>query len=161
MQGIKPKGICRFCAGKCPGRKTNWCSDACVTQYLIACNDPKTIDAMVYERDHGVCHSCGIDLEVFLQDLSRIPLDRIASNTWRLKGFVPEAKLEAFTPTLGGVKALLEQIYQSRLWQVHHVLPVSEGGGLCPLEGFQTLCLACHKRIHKNGTTRNNKRSLQ
>jgi 5-methylcytosine-specific restriction protein A len=30
-------------------------------------------------------------------------------------------------------------------WEAHHIIPVSEGGGQCGLENYQTLCIACHK----------------
>lgn len=31
------------------------------------------------------------------------------------------------------------------LWQADHIVPVVEGGGECGLDGFRTLCTACHK----------------
>ena len=30
------------------------------------------------------------------------------------------------------------------VWEADHVVPVSEGGGLCGLDGYQTLCRSCH-----------------
>lgn len=30
--------------------------------------------------------------------------------------------------------------------QVDHVIPVSKGGGACGIDGFQTLCLNCHRQ---------------
>lgn len=35
------------------------------------------------------------------------------------------------------------------LWQADHINPVIEGGGECGLEGFRTLCTACHKAVTK------------
>lgn len=32
-----------------------------------------------------------------------------------------------------------------RRWDVDHILPVSEGGGGCGIEGLRTLCRACHR----------------
>ena len=32
-------------------------------------------------------------------------------------------------------------------WEADHILPVSEGGGLCGLEGYRTLCKACHGKV--------------
>jgi 5-methylcytosine-specific restriction protein A len=29
-------------------------------------------------------------------------------------------------------------------WEAHHRVPVADGGGLCGLDGYQTLCRACH-----------------
>jgi 5-methylcytosine-specific restriction endonuclease McrA len=30
-------------------------------------------------------------------------------------------------------------------WEMDHVVPVVEGGGLCGLDGYRTLCVPCHK----------------
>lgn len=29
-------------------------------------------------------------------------------------------------------------------WEADHIVPVSEGGGLCGLDGYRTLCKKCH-----------------
>lgn len=31
-------------------------------------------------------------------------------------------------------------------WQADHIVPVVEGGGLCDLSNYRTLCRPCHKR---------------
>lgn len=31
------------------------------------------------------------------------------------------------------------------LWEADHEKPVVEGGGLCELDGYRTLCVPCHK----------------
>lgn len=33
-----------------------------------------------------------------------------------------------------------------RFWDADHIEPVDEGGGLCGLENYQTLCINCHKK---------------
>src|SRR5271157_4037114 len=33
-----------------------------------------------------------------------------------------------------------------RDWQADHIVPVVEGGGECGLDGYRTLCIACHKK---------------
>lgn len=35
------------------------------------------------------------------------------------------------------------------LWDADHILPVEEGGGACGLDGYQTLCVWCHKEKTK------------
>ena len=32
-----------------------------------------------------------------------------------------------------------------RRWEMDHIVPIVEGGGLCGLDGYRTLCIACHK----------------
>ena len=29
-------------------------------------------------------------------------------------------------------------------WHADHIVPVSEGGGMCGIEGYRTLCVKCH-----------------
>lgn len=31
-------------------------------------------------------------------------------------------------------------------WEMDHIVPVIEGGGLCGLDGYRTLCIPCHKQ---------------
>ena len=31
-------------------------------------------------------------------------------------------------------------------WHADHIIPVAEGGGLCGVEGYRTLCVPCHKK---------------
>ena len=31
-------------------------------------------------------------------------------------------------------------------WEADHIVPVAEGGGLCGLDGYRTLCKQCHGR---------------
>ncbi len=35
--------------------------------------------------------------------------------------------------------------YQGHRWEAHHIIAVSEGGGECGLENYETLCVLCHK----------------
>ncbi len=39
---------------------------------------------------------------------------------------------------------LAESGNDGALWQADHVVPVSEGGGLCGLDNMRTLCVLCH-----------------
>jgi len=34
-------------------------------------------------------------------------------------------------------------------YEAHHILPVSLGGGGCGIDGFATLCIPCHKELHR------------
>lgn len=38
--------------------------------------------------------------------------------------------------------------------EMDHIIPVSEGGGLCGLENYRLLCLVCHKQESSEGTRR-------
>jgi len=36
--------------------------------------------------------------------------------------------------------------FLEKAWQADHIVPVAEGGGQCGLDGYRTLCRACHAR---------------
>lgn len=39
-----------------------------------------------------------------------------------------------------------EAEWGSGLWHADHIVPIEKGGGLCGLDGMQTLCAPCHRR---------------
>ena len=53
------------------------------------------------------------------------------------------------TDTLAGSPHYQERVLgrTGHLWQADHIVPVIEGGGLCGLDGYRTLCVPCHKRV--------------
>ncbi len=54
------KPLCRWCSSSLPKGRRSWCSDKCVAEALIVHSPPHTRKA-VFERDKGVCATCGID----------------------------------------------------------------------------------------------------
>lgn len=43
----------------------------------------------------------------------------------------------------------LEAWKKAPKWEADHIVPVVEGGGLCGLDGYRTLCRECHKKETK------------
>lgn len=39
-----------------------------------------------------------------------------------------------------------QQLKDMPRWQADHIVPVVEGGGLCGIENYRTLCTLCHKK---------------
>lgn len=156
LQGTRPNKICRFCGGVCPGKRTAWCSQACVDEFFLTCHDPTAIENYITERDKEVCQVCGLDLKRFVKDFLETPLDKIEQRLWRLEGFVSKEKLSQFEPNLRGCQKILAELTRRRLWEIDHKVPVHQGGGLCPLDQLSTLCLPCHKKKtqrQRNGKT--------
>jgi len=82
----------------------------------------------VEQRDKGVCAKCGWDLG---------KLERAIRLRWWLRRYL----LKRFG--LYGHTAL---------WEMDHIVPVSEGGGVAPdmsyeevMANLRTLCVPCHK----------------
>lgn len=94
----------------------------------------------VEERDHGVCSKCGFDTK---------PLARVLQYVRRIGGghFRFREKTEKWARKVLGFNLCSEA-----LWEMDHIIPVSEGGGVYPgitadeiLENLRTLCVPCHK----------------
>lgn len=128
------KRICRYCGGKLPPRRSAWCSEKCHDEAWVRLS-PGFAASAAEKRDGGVCQDCGWAASkarrIFWTATRRLDYYQKKALTERLvaAGF-PEPRYESWT-------------------QVHHVIPVAKGGGLCGLENLVTLCVACHKARHK------------
>ncbi|HYO81684.1 MAG TPA: HNH endonuclease signature motif containing protein [Bryobacteraceae bacterium] len=87
--------------------------------------DPAYLRDRTFERDGGVCASCGIDTVQAFNELRR------KRGTARLR------MLREW-----GLKTLNRRT----LWDADHIVPVVEGGGACDLSNIRTLCLKCHRQ---------------
>lgn len=124
--------FCRWC-GTSPvpvGRRT-WCGQACVTAYRIR-SDAAYVRTLVERRDRGICALCGINCTE-------------VENLWRLCRRLYRAQ---------GLPWHTEENRRAwgswwtrnhALWEADHIVPAFEGGGVCGLENYRTLCLPCHK----------------
>jgi 5-methylcytosine-specific restriction enzyme A len=88
----------------------------------------------VFKRDKGVCASCYLDT---------VKLDRAYKAAW-------------YTASTDKAMDLVEERLEAMgfrisktLWEVDHILPVADGGGLAGLNQLQTLCYPCHQQKTK------------
>jgi 5-methylcytosine-specific restriction protein A len=108
-----------------PPQKT-FCGPECVHEWKLR-SDVAYLRSQLFLRDKGVCKDCGLDtlrLRRQMYDMTESARERAGAE----RGF---------------------PAYQSRnlmLWEADHVVPVSQGGGLIGLDGFQSLCVPCHQR---------------
>jgi hypothetical protein len=95
-------------------------------------SDPGRVRELLYERDHAICAECGRQFDHNVQ----IEVWRIIRKT---KALSPEYKMPAEW------RAQYGPYYNIRsFWEADHIVPVSEGGGCCGLDGYRTLCRRCH-----------------
>ena len=150
--------LCAFCGEILKGRRRRWCSEACETEAYIRCN-PGIARAYVHRRDHGVCASCGLDttrLRTLLRDLERL-LPRWDGRLYAVGTQQPLPRFSAISRTtvalwshalVAAIRPDLAWAWRQRhrhLWEADHIVSVEDGGGLCGLDGYQTLCVRCHQ----------------
>jgi len=133
--------LCVWCGSVVKPPRRSWCSDECVEQYRIR-TDPGFVRLKVEDRDHGICAHCGTDTERVRSDLATLArrCQKVGCSDEEMRAFRDAA--EAAGIRSSGVWPFAI----GHLWEAHHRIPVAEGGADCGLEGYETLCLACHRR---------------
>ena len=53
-------------------------------------------------------------------------------------------RVEVFKRDKGICSLCNTKSLSAQKWQADHIVPVAEGGGLCGLDGYRTLCSQCH-----------------
>jgi 5-methylcytosine-specific restriction protein A len=122
-RGLSGRPLCRWCRAEAPKGRRTFCSDSCVHEWKLR-TDPGYLRDKVFERDHGVCASCGVDTLGVRRDMRK--LDYAARRQLLKKWGLREGSRKS-------------------LWDADHIVPVAEGGGQCDLSNMRTLCLLCHR----------------
>jgi 5-methylcytosine-specific restriction endonuclease McrA len=131
------ENLCRYCGKVLSGRRTAWCSDECSETAMIICY-PSFARSATFRRDKGVCAKCGIDT-VSLQRRTYKLIQKITSKKRykRAERVRHHMKAKGWPCDWYGTRSW---------WDADHIHPVVEGGGLCGLENYRTLCCPCHKK---------------
>ena len=144
------EGHCNWCNGPLSGRRTRWCSDACVDEWMIR-HDPSWAARKVWRRDRGVCALCGTDTEKHRQAYKRLAHWGSARYQER-RGYIPGSRVTRHVGRCAAQTLAVEKysIPFSRVsgenwWDCDHIVPVVDGGGGCGLDNLRTLCIPCHK----------------
>jgi 5-methylcytosine-specific restriction protein A len=147
-----PRRHCRWCGAACAGRRSSFCSGApanvkrgqvsvagsgCVHEWMLR-SSPSYLREEVFRRDRGVCAACGLDTVMLHEAIWRLPTDVELADRCGL--------LVSRESILGALGFAPRDAFCRTLWEADHVVLVEKGGGLCGLDGMQTLCAPCHRR---------------
>lgn len=131
-KGANGRGFCRWCHQEVPKGRQTWCGPACLDEYWIRANG-QGVRQIVLKRDGGVCSFCGINAEL---------LRRIMYHAARIHFDWPYVKHRTLIRLIRPIGDF--QPYYGTYWQPDHIMPVAEGGGMCGLSNYRTLCTPCH-----------------
>ena len=125
-----------------PPRRT-WYSEECVNSWKIR-NDPAYVREQVYDRDKGVCESCGRDTEKLRRQYRRLWMATKGLSFRLIRN--PSGTMHCKIRHLSRWRERGRWPDMSRSWwEADHIVEVVRGGGQCGLDNYQTLCVPCHK----------------
>ena len=160
-------GLCTWCGKTVPkGRRTLWCSRACVDAYSVTLPDGQR--SVLWSRDHGVCSLCQLDTERLLamcmRWLSVWGVNRRARPRRTWAGLCFPRRLNAEQDLARCLEArgmpttprVMTHLVRDRRcwWDVDHRVPIADGGHPCDPGNLRTLCYWCHKRETASAATR-------
>lgn len=141
-KGPNGRGFCKWCEKEVPEGRRSWCGEECINESRIR-TDPGYQRRLVEDRDKGICALCGIDTGAVSDLAERFQLEardvlKATSKGWGRNRYSYWVH--------GGYRDFLRAMGFTRehVWEMDHILPVSEGGGGCGLENLRTLCIPCH-----------------
>ncbi len=137
--------ICSCCQSplvKADGSPRNgnakYCSEPCREEVYIRTN-PSYARWKVQQRDQGVCSECGVDTKK-------------VEKAWHRYRFALTNMLPRFSSWIVPLEDACRYVKgrQEHFWEMDHIVPVSEGGGVCGLDNLRTLCHWCHGEATTN-----------
>lgn len=161
QKGPRPVGptgrpTCRQCGQECPVGRRTFCSKECVDAWKIK-TDPGYVRILLFRRDHGVCHHCGLDCDAVRRRLRHLALHPDPSDECSNRYCFDAVRTKPCRCRYCETKRQYPGYRAGQsYWEAHHIVPVSQGGGECGLDGYWTLCRKCHvgetnhlRRIHE------------
>jgi len=135
---------CTWCGAEVPKGRRTWCSDKCVGAFNLR-TDPVVQRRELIKRDGLICAICDRDIKA--------AMDRYAEETGQ--------HVHDNWPRLWSTPADPQQygIGRGCWYEVDHIVPVCEFGGLCGLENLRLICGACHAAETKRLAKRRGNRS--
>ncbi|KAJ2543841.1 hypothetical protein EV175_005946, partial [Coemansia sp. RSA 1933] len=103
--------------------------------------DGQYVRRQLFLRDQGVCAKCGVDThDLFTLAIACGSLSQRSSMLKQLVKQNPEWDKKMRKP----LTSMEYEFTQGMFWEAAHKIDIKHGGGLCSLDGLQTLCVPCH-----------------
>lgn len=139
-KGPNGRGFCKWCETEVPKGRRSWCSEACIHESRSV-TDLNYQRMLVEKRDKGICALCHVDTQEVSDLASRFheeatELLGIDLRDGHRFAWWFRARRKHFLAAMGFTR--------EHVWEMDHIVPVSEGGGGCGLDNLRTLCIPCH-----------------
>ncbi|XP_019643922.1 PREDICTED: DNA annealing helicase and endonuclease ZRANB3-like [Branchiostoma belcheri] len=119
-------------------RPSRYCSTECKEEYRIRMKGSHHSRQQLRDTEFGVCQICGTNMRQIFQQVKDLPMSerKVFLKTTPLSS-LPAAQLNK----------IIADPKEGQFWHADHIVPVADGGGLCSLDNFRTLCVACHRKV--------------
>ncbi|XP_078612934.1 DNA annealing helicase and endonuclease ZRANB3-like isoform X1 [Branchiostoma floridae x Branchiostoma japonicum] len=119
------------------GRQHRYCSTECKEEYRIRMKGGHSRQQL-RDTEFGVCQICGTNMRQIFQQVKELPMSE-------RKVFLKGTPLSSL-PT-AQLNKIITDPREGQFWHADHIVPVADGGGLCSLDNFRTLCVMCHRKV--------------
>ncbi|KAJ1800598.1 hypothetical protein LPJ59_000969 [Coemansia sp. RSA 2399] len=103
--------------------------------------DGQYVRRQLFLRDQGMCAKCGVDThDLFTLATACCSLPQRNNMLKQLVKQNPEWDKKMRKP----LTSMEYEFTQGMFWEAAHKVDIKHGGGLCSLDGLQTLCVPCH-----------------
>ncbi len=126
--------VCRWCGKPVPAPRRAWCTENCQDEFMTR-HSGTWARWRLGQRDKGICSACGMDTTALLGRLEAIHRRSVGLGR-----------------TAGSSRDRINRVFRRMgydpghaTWDADHHVPVGEGGGVCALDNYRTLCVRCHK----------------
>ncbi|KAJ2800107.1 hypothetical protein H4S07_005260, partial [Coemansia furcata] len=157
LRGPRGHVLCLWCGKETPTPQTLFCAtpsgrshletefgEGCAHEHRMR-RDNQYVRLQLFLRDGGICYDCGVDTHaLFVQAVActtlkqRVDMFKTLAKQaceWRKKVKYPLSSMEC-------------EFNAGMFWEAAHKVDVKHGGGLCGLDGFQTICVPCHSSVY-------------
>ncbi|XP_033624550.1 DNA annealing helicase and endonuclease ZRANB3-like [Asterias rubens] len=162
VQALDDEGrpLCVFC-GKVTSTSTalekhqgaawdmRYCSETCKHEFNCRRSNSKYIRDQLLEAEHGVCQLCGVKAQELCNNI------KDAAKSER-KILLEESVMSKLSTSR--LNEIIRNPSSGQFWHADHIVAVFEGGGLCSLDNFRTLCVVCHDKVTAEQNMRRRKR---
>ncbi|ORX67169.1 hypothetical protein DL89DRAFT_53940 [Linderina pennispora] len=138
--GPHGRPLCRWCGLETSGQP--FCAGTqCRHEYTVR-RDGQYVRKQLYQRDRGICDQCTVDTFQMLKQANSCT--GLAQRRRLVRQWKSEQNAEWGNKMRKPLNSMQEQFLPGMFWEAAHIVDVQEGGGVCGLEGFRTLCAPCH-----------------
>ncbi|KAJ2492982.1 hypothetical protein IWW37_000986 [Coemansia sp. RSA 2050] len=153
LRGPQGHPLCLWCGSETLSPQSLFCAapsdqshsetefgEGCAHEHRMR-RDNQYVRRQLFLRDGGICFDCGIDTHALFEEaVACTTLEQRVDMFKALAKRAYEWKRKVKRP----LASMDYEFTQGMFWEAAHKVDVKHGGGLCGLDGFQTLCVPCH-----------------